>query len=116
MKILVCGDRNFTDQDLMDDTLAFFRTDIDEIIEGEARGADTLARIAAEKYSIPVRKFPADWDKYGKGAGPIRNKQMLEEGQPDMVLAFLAKESKGTRNMLQQALEARVRHIHIVNI
>jgi hypothetical protein len=55
-----------------------------------------------------VRHFPADWDKYGKAAGPIRNKQMLDEGKPQAVIAFsydLAR-SRGTANMVAQARDA----------
>lgn len=63
--------------------------DITVLIEGEARGADLLARRYAERRKIPVNAFPALWDKHGKAAGPIRNTQMLSEGRPDLVVAFL---------------------------
>lgn len=56
---------------------------------------------------MPVihRPFPADWKQYGKAAGPIRNKQMLDEGQPDLVLCFHddIEKSKGTKNMYELA-------------
>lgn len=61
---------------------------ITEIISGHARGADQIAEMYADEKGIPVRVFPADWDKYGKKAGYIRNKKMLDEGQPDLVIAF----------------------------
>lgn len=79
-------------------------TPIDVLIEGEAKGADRLAAQAARKLGIPVLPFPAGWNKYGRAAGPVRNTQMLREGQPDYAVAFhdnLA-ESKGTRNMTEQ--------------
>jgi hypothetical protein len=47
--------------------------------------------------------FPADWGTFGKRAGPIRNKQMLEEGKPDLVIAFWDGNSPGTKNMIDQA-------------
>ena len=50
--------------------------------------------------------YPADWDTHGRGAGPIRNKQMLEEGKPDLVIAFPG--GKGTANMIGQAKEAGI--------
>lgn len=111
MRILVCGDRHFTD------TYKFYAVmeglDLDSkqpitIIEGGARGADTLARDYADECGWALEEYPANWDKYGKAAGPIRNKQMLDEGKPDLVIAFLAKDSKGTANMIKQAKEAGV--------
>jgi hypothetical protein len=78
------------------------------VIEGEARGADTIAREEAEKLGLTVERYPADWARYGRAAGPIRNKQMLVEGRPDFVLAFSAdiERSRGTRNMVDQAIKA----------
>lgn len=106
-KMLVCGDRNWKDKDfmlrLLDDILIYFG--ITEIIEGCARGADRTAEEWAIEHDIPVRHFPAQWDTYGKSAGPIRNRQMLKEGRPDMVVAFheSLNTSKGTKNMVQIA-------------
>lgn len=71
------------------------------IIEGEQRGADLLAREWAEEKGLEVRGFPADWDKYQKKAGFIRNKQMIDEGKPHAVLAFPG--GIGTRMMVQLA-------------
>jgi len=51
--------------------------------------------------------FPADWSRHGKSAGPIRNRQMLIEGRPDIVVAFPG--GKGTANMIKQAVEAGVK-------
>jgi hypothetical protein len=82
------------------------------IIEGEARGADTYARVYAERNNIPIEKYPADWKRYGLAAGPIRNRQMLMEGKPDLVMAFAKTtlaESRGTKNMVKQARKAGVR-------
>jgi len=79
---------------------------IEVVIEGEAPGADTLGRIWAELHGIPVEQFPADWTRYGREAGPKRNKQMLDEGKPDFVVGFIDKpkaESRGTNNMISQA-------------
>ena len=77
------------------------------IIEGECIGADKQSRIFAEKRGIQVLQFPADWKKYGKGAGPIRNTQMLIEGKPDIIVAFHndIENSKGTKNMIIQSLK-----------
>ena len=82
----------------------------DIVIEGEAKGADTLARIAAESMNLFVDKYPADWSTYALAAGPIRNSQMLIEGKPDCVVGFNnhIKTSKGTKHMLGIALKAGV--------
>lgn len=58
------------------------------VIHGAARGADTTADCAAIAGGFPVEPYPADWATHGKAAGPIRNQQMLDEGKPDVVIAF----------------------------
>lgn len=112
MRILVCGDRNWTNQALIDQTLSklhnhavVYSGRIECVIEGEARGADRMGRIAAELLGVPVLKFPALWDVYGRAAGPIRNQQMLDEGKPTLVLAFHNNldSSKGTKDMVRRA-------------
>lgn len=106
MRVLVCGSRHFQDYALMEKTLEALA--ITTIIEGEARGADTLARRYAERRGLDVLPFPALWDKHGKAAGPIRNKQMLVEGQPELVIAFRGPNSRGTQNMIDQAKKAGI--------
>src|SRR6266576_655260 len=106
MRVLVCGSRHLQDYELLKETLDGYR--LTEIIHGKARGADTLAGDYGRSNNIEVREFPAEWDKYGRGAGPIRNSQMLKEGKPDLVIAFLAPDSRGTQNMIDQARKAGV--------
>lgn len=106
MKVLVCGSRYFNDKELMEDVLKQYV--ISEIIEGEARGADSLAREYGERHRIPVRPFPALWGKHGRAAGPIRNAQMLAEGHPDRVIAFRGVNSRGTQNMIDQSRKAGI--------
>jgi len=110
-KILVCGDRNWTDSKTIEKYLIKAKEKgYDTVIEGEARGADSIARDIALKLGMKVRKFPAKWEEFGRSAGPIRNQQMLKEGQPDFVLAFHEdiSKSKGTKNMLEIAKKAGV--------
>lgn len=106
MRVLVCGSRHFKDENKMKEVLDAYS--ISEIIEGEARGADTLARRYGERLGIPVRKFPAMWDTHGRSAGPIRNTQMLKEGNPELCIAFRGPNSRGTQNMIDQAKKAGV--------
>lgn len=105
MRVLVCGSRHFTDTELLYSTLDKFHKvrPIDVIIEGDARGADRMAGFWAKKNKIDLLIFPAQWDVHGKAAGPIRNTQMLREGKPDVVIAFLYQNSRGTANMIKQS-------------
>jgi Protein of unknown function (DUF2493). len=113
MKVLVCGSRHFNDYEKMKEILDDI--DITTIIEGEARGADQLSRIYAEHRGIPVERFPADWNKFGLAAGPIRNTAMLTEGKPDYVVAFRGQNSRGTQNMIDQATKAGI-EVRIIEI
>lgn len=113
MRVLVCGGRDYADEIMMDEVLSDIDSQrrITTVIEGEARGADTLAREWAERRRIAVRKYPADWANNGKAAGPIRNRQMLVEGKPDLVVAFPG--GRGTADMVERSERAGVR-IHVV--
>ena len=111
MRVLVCGSRHFNNKELMEDVLS--RWKISTIIEGEARGADTLARKYGESHGIEVERYPALWELHGKRAGPIRNAQMLKEGQPELVVAFRGVNSRGTQNMIDQARKAGVETVVI---
>ena len=77
-----------------------------EIISGAAKGADSVAIDWAVVNWCKCHIFPADWDKHGKAAGYIRNRQMLEEGKPDLVMAFPG--GKGTAMMVDIAKKAGV--------
>lgn len=110
MRVLVCGDRNWTDAVLMQDRLSQLPVGT-VIVHGDCRGADRIAGNVAEFLGMEVEKYPAEWNKYGKSAGPIRNREMLDT-QPNMVIAFhddLAK-SKGTKDCVT---EARKRNITV---
>lgn len=113
MRVLICGGRNYRDYDEADilvrealATIPLIAPEKHEVvfITGCATGAD----------EIPIRmyegeedewggllKFPADWDRYGKKAGILRNQQMIDEGKPDLVIAFPG--GKGTADMIKRA-------------
>jgi len=74
------------------------------LIHGAASGADTLAGAWAIHRGIEVQEFPADWRKLGKRAGPLRNIQMLKEGNPCLVVAFPG--GRGTAHMVKIAQAA----------
>jgi len=106
MKVLVCGSRDFNNYNLLKETLDAYS--ITGIIHGGARGADRYAGRYGNEMGIPVSEFHALWDIYGRSAGPIRNAQMLREGNPDMVIAFPIGASRGTKNMIEQAQTAGI--------
>lgn len=109
MRILVCGDRHWTNRIAIHGQLATLPKGT-VIIEGAASGADQIAGFCARSLGFDVQEFPANWAKYGRAAGPIRNKQMLTEGKPDQVWAFHADiaSSKGTANMVAQSKAAGI--------
>lgn len=120
MRVLVCGGRDYTNRKLVFDILSagFYkhmhcedRDPVTVVIQGGAYGADHLAKEWAATNDVTCIEFSADWDTYGKRAGYVRNVQMLEEGNPDMVLAFPG--GKGTAMMVKIAKEAGVEVVEI---
>lgn len=108
--VLCCGDREWADAEVIRSAISTLARRPTLVIHGNARGADKIAGRVAEGLGLPVRKFHADWGAQGRAAGAIRNRRMLNEGRPDLVLAFhddLAR-SKGTRDMVRIALKKRV--------
>ena len=74
------------------------------IVHGAAKGVDSVAQEWCLKNNVTVRPYPADWSRYGRAAGPKRNRQMLGEN-PDLIIAFPGPESKGTWDMIDAAEE-----------
>lgn len=105
-RILVCGGRDYDNLGLVLSVLSERVTSDTVIIEGGASGADFLAKCVGKYLGVDVETYPANWSKYGKAAGMIRNKQMLDEGKPDLVVAFPG--GVGTKGMIRLAKEAGV--------
>lgn len=108
-RVLVCGSRHLSEDRRQEVTNALeylWRQNPLVVIHGAAPGADTYADRWAFHMGCEQVRFPADWAKYGRKAGPIRNQQMLDEGKPDIVLAFPDKDSKGTWDMVKRARQA----------
>ena len=72
---------------------------ITHVVSGGARGVDTLGEFWAEVKGYPVERFPADWEKHGRAAGPIRNEQMAEWA--DALIAVWDGKSSGTKHMIE---------------
>lgn len=101
-------------QEFIENTLNQFKkyNHIDCVIEGNARGTDRIAGFWARKNKIENVKFNPDWDNYGNAAGPIRNQQMIDEGNPDFAIAFPG--GKGTADMLSRIIKHEIQHKVII--
>ena len=97
VSVLVCGGRKFSGWPAVQRVLDRISPDI--IIHGAAAGADAMAGRYAQEYDIECREFPAEWKRYGRSAGYRRNQEMLDEGKPDLVVAFPG--GPGTQNMVK---------------
>lgn len=109
-RVIISGSRNFYNpgifNNIMTEYLSDIPTDSLEIVTGGCRGADQMGENYAIEWHIPHSVFHADWNKYGKSAGPIRNERMAKyasEADHGMLIAFPIGESRGTRNMIEIA-------------
>lgn len=118
MRVLVCGGRHYQNKAMVRQQIDMllrslnFRGMTLTIIHGACpTGADALADEYARELGLEVLRFPADWNRYGKRAGYLRNQRMLDEAHPDMVLAFPGK--RGTTMMKQLARRAGVMVVEV---
>lgn len=106
MKLIIAGSRTIEDYKILLKAVNYFKlTGIREIVSGVARGADLLGEQYGEENDIPIERFWANWNCYGKSAGYRRNKQMGHYG--DALLALWDGQSKGTNHMINIMLEYR---------
>lgn len=108
LRVLVTGGRDYDDFDYVCGTLTALHhaRGVALIIEGGATGADRLARRWATSHAVPCLTFKANWTRDGKAASPIRNQYMLDEGCPDITVAFPG--GVGTNDMVRRTKIARV--------
>lgn len=113
MRVLVCGGRDYADEKGLRLVLdAMHRvTPFTLMIHGAARGADQLAANWAVAHGIPLRAFPADWNRHGRAAGPRRNEKMLHDGKPEKVVAFPG--GRGTAHMVGIARKVGVQVVTV---
>jgi SLOG family YspA-like protein len=121
MRILVTGDRHYNRGDyiasmfkVLTDGIQTTKgllklNDMNTIIEGGASGADSLAGQFGTALGWEIDVYEADWNRYGRGAGPKRNKLMYEGSNPDVVLAFHRRimDSRGTKHMVNYVLKQK---------
>lgn len=104
-KVIIAGGRDFNNYEFLkskcDSILKNKNLDEIEIVSGCANGVDSLAIKYALEYNYKLTKFPADWNKFGKSAGYVRNTQMADYA--DALIAIWNGESKGTKHMIEIA-------------
>jgi len=114
LRVVVTGGRDFNDYSYVNKVmdlfiLSEFGKDMHLLIYGVATGADTLCYEWAVARNIITLPFPvtkSEWDRLGRAAGPIRNRRMIEDGKPDVCIAFPG--NTGTANMIKQCKELGV--------
>lgn len=118
LRIFVCGGKHFSDYALLGKTIKDIIVENGceniEIVSGHCVGAGRLGELYAEKHNAQVKIFPAAWEKYGKRAGSMRNKQMVDyisSFKNKIVVAFISANTKGTRNTISLAKKA---NIHVI--
>lgn len=114
MKLIVAGSRAVTDYSLVAsaiDELVENELSITAIIDGTARGVDMLASRYAAEHGIENIRVPAEWKRYGRGAGRLRNIRMAEMG--NVLLALWDGKSSGTKSMIEAAKQRGI-PVHII--
>jgi hypothetical protein len=102
MKTIIAGSRNiWLTTDMFSDIIEKCPWQITEVVSGTAIGVDTYGENWAKASNIPIRRYPANWDKHGKKAGIIRNIEMAEYAEA--LFAIWDGESKGTKHMIEYA-------------
>jgi hypothetical protein len=106
IRVIVCGSRGWHDRQRIADRLYDLALEHEQsgcmVVHGNAKGADRIAGEEAGKLGLPVEAHPADWNRYGRRAGPIRNAEMAKAGA-DLCIAFYDGQSAGTKHMIAAA-------------
>lgn len=115
-RLLVCGGRDFNDARLLQDMLDHIngKRDVVVLISGGARGADHLGELWAHSRGIHTETYEAEWGEHGRAAGPIRNQRMIDDGKPDLVIAFPG--GRGTADMVRRARAAGVEVVEVASV
>jgi hypothetical protein len=115
-KLIVAGSRDFYDYEFLKRALDYLLQNIPkdqiQIVSGKARGADALGERYAKERGYPIKDFPADWERWGRRAGPKRNEQMAQyvatDGYGGCVI-FRVNMSSGSTSMEEFAKQYKVR-------
>jgi hypothetical protein len=101
MKVLICGSRSIDSEHLLREALEESKFKVSAIISGGATGADRLGESYAKSLNLPLEIYKPDWKRFRKGAGIIRNKQMVEAA--DAVISLWDGKSRGTKSTIEYA-------------
>lgn len=110
MRVAIVGSREYPNREDVDKAVLYDLTEYPytlediTVVSGGARGVDTWAEEEARRLGFKVLIFPADWDRHGKAAGMIRNREIVNNC--DRVIAFWDGASRGTRATINMALDA----------
>ena len=110
MKVIIAGGREVTNYELLLKAVLNAGFDITAVVSGCARGADALGERFAAETGLDLIKFPADWNKHGRAAGPIRNAQMGDFA--DALIALWDGQSRGTKHMIDYATKKGLK-VHV---
>jgi len=110
MKTIIAGSRGITNLFVVEKAVELSGFDITEVVSGTARGVDQLGEEWAAMRLVPIKRFPANWNLYGKSAGHRRNKQMAEYAEA--LIAVWDGVSPGTKNMIDTAKELGLK-VHV---
>lgn len=117
VRVIICGGRHFKDYDRLESTMNDVMSkitpwcDVIEIVSGHCEGADQLGELYAKNHGLPCKVFPAQWKKFGKAAGPIRNSEMVKyasEAEMPVVVAFRSPRTKGTNDTVKKATNGQI--------
>ncbi len=101
MKVIIAGSRKLTRYALVAEAVEASGFDVTEVVSGAAKGVDQLGEEWAKNNNVPVKKFPADWRKYSRAAGIVRNKEMAKYAEA--LIAIWDGASTGTWRMIDYA-------------
>lgn len=105
-RVIIAGGRHFDDYPLLKKTCDRYLSKKSEtatilIVSGTCKGADLLGERYAKENGYDVIPFKPNWDTFGYGAGPVRNREMAANA--DALIAFHDGKSRGTKNMIEEA-------------
>ena len=111
MKVIIAGSRTFTDGAALAMAISAANFSITQIVSGGAKGVDRLGENYANDNGLQIKRFAPDWKRFGRAAGPIRNRHMAEYA--DALIAMWDGQSRGTKSMISEARKNGLKvHVH----
>lgn len=107
MRTIIAGSRTIKDYSVVEKAVKASGFTITEVVSGNAAGVDKLGECYGANHNISVSLFPANWNQYGRSAGPIRNREMAENA--DALIAIWDGVSRGTKNMIDVARKLKLK-------